>query len=344
MDKHEHFQKSVDDTRFRMIDVGEKAVTRRRAIASGSISMSRQTVEMILAGALPKGDVLALAEVAGILGAKKTPELLPLCHPLELDSVKMKIEPVVAENRVKVSSEVICHAKTGAEMEALMAVNSALLCIYDLTKGVDSALKLEAIELDYKEGGKSGVFDRTRSAQPNKSEQSTSVAPLVTPQYLAGLRTAVLTVSDRCSKGQAEDKTGPEIVRFLRARGAETVEHKCIADEAQPIANAVSSWAREYGFDLIITTGGTGLSTRDVTPDALLPLMTRRMNGFGERLRHLGSTKNAMSWLSRAEAGQIAKALVFMLPGSTGAVSDSIQIFDELLPHALQVKAGGHHG
>lgn len=355
MDKREVSLKSavnseISAAHFRMIDVGEKAITRRRAIASGSIVMSAETLNRIVEKTLPKGDVLALAEVAGVMAAKKTPELLPLCHPLNLDSVRVVLVPEnvassPSEGRVTATAEVVCHAKTGAEMEALMAVNAALLCVYDLTKALDSTLRLETIQLDYKEGGKSGVFDRKNA---HRGEPTLAKEPIVeqagSVSSLNGVRAAVLTTSDRCSAGEAEDKTGPRIVAFLRERGAERVEAKVVPDDPAVIRRTVEHWARELSVDLVITTGGTGMSPRDQTPDALLPLFERRLAGFGERLRQRGAEKNGMAWLSRADAGQIARALVFMIPGSQGAVSDALEILDEWLPHLFHVRGGGRHG
>lgn len=354
MDKPEVSLKSADKMEspspgFRMIDVGEKSVTRRRAIASGAIVMSAETLKRIIAKTLPKGDVLALAEVAGIVAAKKTPELLPLCHSLNLDSVRVMLTPqrgsdTNPEARVVATAEVICHAKTGAEMEALVAVNAALLCIYDLTKAIDSGLRLEAIQLDYKEGGKSGVFDRKGIHRGELAAKMAVPVEASLRANLSGLRAAVLTTSDRCANGLAQDRTGPTIVSFLRERGAEVVDSKIVADEPQDIRKAVEYWARELGLDLIITTGGTGLSPRDQTPDALQILFEKRLTGFGESLRQRGAEKNGMSWLSRADAGQVGNAFVFMLPGSSGAVSDALEILDAGLPHLFHVRRGGKHG
>ena len=142
--------------RFHMIDVGEKAPTHRRALARGRIQMNREAFEAIKHGKNPKGDVLAQAEVAGILAAKRTSELIPLCHPLPLDQVLVRFELVEEACSVIASCEASATAKTGVEMEALCGVSGALLAIYDLTKAVDAALTISDIHLSVKEGGKSG--------------------------------------------------------------------------------------------------------------------------------------------------------------------------------------------
>ena len=149
--------------RFRMIDVGRKRPTRRCAVACGTIHMNRAAFEAIQNETLPKGDVLALAEAAGIMGAKKTSDLLPMCHPLPLEQVTIQCELNELENSVTVYAQVIAFAKTGVEMEALSGVNTALLTLWDLTKGVDPNLAIEGVSLLVKMGGKSGVWEQVKS-------------------------------------------------------------------------------------------------------------------------------------------------------------------------------------
>lgn len=150
--------------RFHMIDVGEKPATRRRAVARGRIRMSRTAFDALRAGANPKGDVLAQAEVAGILAAKRTSELLPLCHPLALDRVRVSFELVPETCSVIASCEAAATARTGVEMEALQGVTGALLAVYDLSKAVDPVLTISDVHLGVKEGGKSGTWVHPGSA------------------------------------------------------------------------------------------------------------------------------------------------------------------------------------
>lgn len=144
----------------RMVDVSGKPVTRRVARASGRIRMSDEALAAIAGGELPKGDAFPVARLAGILAAKRTPELVPLCHPLALDTVVVEIEPDDARAWVTVRSEVVTTGRTGAEMEALTAVSAALLSIYDMAKSVDREMTIEAVRLDHKSGGASGEWDR----------------------------------------------------------------------------------------------------------------------------------------------------------------------------------------
>ncbi len=143
-----------------MVDVGGKPVTPRRACAEGRIHMQPATLRLIMQGAHAKGDVLGVARVAGIMAAKKTAELIPLCHNVPLSKVEIELEPRPAENAVYCRATAEASAQTGVEMEALIAVEIALLTIYDMCKAVDRGMTLDAIYLLEKSGGKSGVWRR----------------------------------------------------------------------------------------------------------------------------------------------------------------------------------------
>jgi cyclic pyranopterin phosphate synthase len=142
--------------RASMVDVGWKDETVREAVARGSVVMQRQTLELIKKGEMEKGDVLSVAQIAGIMGAKRTSELIPLCHPLPLDQVKVELEPDDKNNQVQITATARITAKTGVEMEALTAVSIAALTIYDMCKAVDRGIHIESIRLVRKQGGKSG--------------------------------------------------------------------------------------------------------------------------------------------------------------------------------------------
>ena len=143
-----------------MVDVGGKAFSRRFAIAEGWVRMRPSTLELILAGGHQKGDVLGIARVAGIMGAKRTADLIPLCHPLALTHIRLDLEPDVAGSRVICRARVETQGQTGVEMEALCAVQVALLTIYDMCKAVDRGMSIEAVRLVEKAGGKSGHWRR----------------------------------------------------------------------------------------------------------------------------------------------------------------------------------------
>ncbi len=157
MSKLTHFDESG---RVRMVDVSAKDVTTRIAIASGEIHMQPETLVYIQQGKLKKGDVLAVADVAAVMGAKKTPDLIPMCHPLMLSGIDVSFSDLEENCGLKVEVSVKCNGKTGVEMEALTAVSTALLTIYDMCKAVDKGMYITAIQLEEKQGGTSGSWVR----------------------------------------------------------------------------------------------------------------------------------------------------------------------------------------
>jgi cyclic pyranopterin phosphate synthase len=146
-----------------MVDVGEKNVTQREAIAEGRIFMHSSTLDLIIQGGHKKGDVLGIARVAGIMGAKKTPDLIPLSHPISITAVDLDLKPEPGKNSVYCKASVRCVGQTGVEMEALTAVQIALLTIYDMCKAVDRGMVMQEIGLLEKSGGKSGTWRKAAS-------------------------------------------------------------------------------------------------------------------------------------------------------------------------------------
>ena len=145
--------------RARMVDVGSKAVTSREAVAQGYVSIQPETARLIREGLMKKGDVLTVAQLAGIMGAKKTSELIPLCHPLPLDKVSVDLELDENRQRINITATASTSARTGVEMEALTAVSVAALTLYDMCKAVDRGIRIEGIRLVRKRGGQSGDID-----------------------------------------------------------------------------------------------------------------------------------------------------------------------------------------
>lgn len=141
-----------------MVDVSEKEITLREAIASGSVTMKPDTFRMIMNNEIVKGDVLGVAKIAGIMGAKKTGELIPMCHPLEITHVEVLFHPREEESTIGVESRVRVRGRTGVEMEALVAVSAAALTIYDMCKAVDKGMVISQVKLVRKSGGKSGTY------------------------------------------------------------------------------------------------------------------------------------------------------------------------------------------
>ena len=159
-EKFTHFDA---DGQAHMVDVGDKDITERIAVASGTIEMQAETLTMILEGGHKKGDVLGVARIAGIMGAKRTADLVPLCHPLPLTKVSIAFNPKPDSNSIHCSATAKTRGQTGVEMEALCAVQVALLTIYDMCKAVDRGMVIENIRLEEKSGGKSGHWRRADS-------------------------------------------------------------------------------------------------------------------------------------------------------------------------------------
>jgi cyclic pyranopterin phosphate synthase len=147
----------------RMVDVGEKKITRRVAIAEGFIALTPKAFSAVVNRQAKKGDVLTVAQIAGIGGAKRTADLIPLCHPMPISSVDVQLEPVVEGHRIRVVAKVVTDWRTGVEMEAMTAVSTALLTVYDVLKSIDKSMVIGPIQLLEKRGGKSGHFVRDAS-------------------------------------------------------------------------------------------------------------------------------------------------------------------------------------
>jgi cyclic pyranopterin monophosphate synthase len=149
-----------------MVDVGEKPITRRECVARGAVLMAQATLAAITEGRTPKGDVFAVARIAGLQAAKRTAEWIPLAHPLPLDAVEIELLPDPAGSRVTIEARICAHARTGVEMEALVAVAAAGLTVYDMCKAIDRGMSVEAVRLVSKRGGKSGEWTREDAAGP----------------------------------------------------------------------------------------------------------------------------------------------------------------------------------
>ena len=146
----------------RMVDVSEKAETERVATATATVLMAKETLDLVLKGTAKKGDVLSVARLAGIMGAKRTPDLIPLCHPLALQSVSVELTPDPARNAIDISATCKVTGRTGVEMEALTAASVAALTIYDMLKSADRGMLITDLKLAYKAGGKSGTYEAKR--------------------------------------------------------------------------------------------------------------------------------------------------------------------------------------
>ena len=299
-----------------MVDVSGKPGTLRVARASGCIVMQPATIELLLQEALPKGNVLTTAKLAGIMAAKNTAHLVPLCHQLNLSWADIAFD--VQKDRIVIVATVKTKESTGVEMEALTAVSVAALTIYDMCKAVDKTMEIGSITLEKKTGG--------------KSHQPEGYRP----------KTSILVMSDSISSGRGIDRSGQVLREGFEAAGCPVGEVRVIADDQEEIVSVIDEWTTG-GVELIITTGGTGLGPRDVTVDALLPRFSRQLPGIEQALFNWGQGKTKTAMLSRLAAGMIGSSMVICLPGSTGAVSDALEVLVPAIFHAFaMIKGEGH--
>ena len=305
-----------------MVDVGAKSTTARHAEAKAHLWCSADALEQLRSGRLAKGDGLAVARVAGIMAAKRTADLIPLCHPLALDQVEVELE---LTDGVDITARVASRGVTGVEMEALTAAAVAGLTVIDMIKAIDRGARLDQLRVTAKAGGASGGWRDGQSG---------------------GLPAAgVITVSDRVYAGTRPDRSGPVAVAAL-ARAGGSVHSQIVPDDIEAIRASVDQLIAA-GCAIIITSGGTGVGPRDVTPEALAGLISQPVPGLAEAIRAAGVAQLASAALGRGPAGLIERAgrrtLIVALPGAPGAVADAMAFLTPLLPHVMAQLAGGDH-
>ncbi len=302
-----------------MVDITHKTNTLRIAKAQAIVKVSKsETIEAIKKGIVPKGDVFAMSKAAGLLGVKKTPDLLPDCHPLPIEYTGIDYTIEGLEITVLVTVKTIY--KTGVEVEAMHGASVVALNMYDMLKPIDKGVEIHHIKLLEKKGGKSDYKDKFRR----------------------DLQAAVIVCSDTISEGKKEDKAGKAIIAKLETCEVGILDYTIIPDEIEVIQEKAKQY-QEQGVDLIIYTGGTGLSKRDVTPDALKPLLDRTIPGIEEAIRKYGQDRMPYAMLSRSIAGTIKNTLVLALPGSTNGAKESMEaIFPEVL-HVFRILKGARH-
>ncbi len=323
---------------FHMADVRRKRPTLRRAVAVGELRAGPVGFAALAGKTLPKGDALAMAEVAGLQGAKNAAQLMPLCHPLSLEYVDVRCVPVPERHAIRVYCETSLTAKTGVEMEALAGASAALLTLYDLTKPIEPALSIEAVRVLFKEGGKKGLWVHPAGMS---DDERMHYRPQSDPR-LDGESVAVITLSDRAAAGVYEDQSGALLEQRLQAMGAD-VHRQLLADGIEPLAAALREEAAR-GTPLVLCTGGTGFGPRDLAPEALAQVATRPVPGLAELFRSASSAHTPLAWLSRNTCALVGDGtLVLLLPGSPKAVAQGMEILGPLLPHALAMMRGLPH-
>jgi molybdenum cofactor biosynthesis protein MoaC len=300
-----------------MFDVGDKSETFRTAVAQAIVKVEPTTVALIREGKSPKGNIFDAAKISASMAAKRTWDLLPYCHPIPIDSIKVDVS--LNEQSIEVIVNVKNVAKTGVEMEALTGACIGALTIYDMLKPIDGALSIESVRLLDKRGGVKTFFEK----------------------FDKELKAAVLVMSD--SRTEKDDQSGKILIDRLVKNGISVVEYKVIPDEADLIESQLKRICDELKVDIIITSGGTGLGPRDVTPEATRKVMEKELTGVSEALRAYGQKRTPLSMLSRGVAGVRGTTVIVNLPGSAKAVSDSL---DSLFPgilHAYKMLLGYGH-
>ena len=302
-----------------MVDITHKSNTLRVATAQAIVKVSKQeTIDAINNKTVPKGDVFAMSKACGLLGVKNTPLILADCHPLPIEYTGVEYEINGLEITVKVTIKTIY--KTGVEVEAMHGASVVTLNMYDMLKPIDKGVEIHHIKLLEKKGGKSDFKDRFRK----------------------DLKAVVIVCSDTISAGQKEDKAGKAIIAKLEECGVEIMDYIIIPDEKDIIQEKAKHY-EQAGANIVVYTGGTGLSNRDVTPEALAPLLDRNIPGMEEAIRSYGQERTPYSMLSRSIVGTINETLVLGLPGSTNGAKESMDAIFPAALHVFQILRGGGH-
>ena len=301
-----------------MIDITHKSNTLRKASAQAILKVgSQETIDAIVNKTVPKGDVLEMAKTAGLFGVKKTSEMIPDCHPLPIEQTS--VEYAINGLEVEINIHVSTVYKTGVEVEAMHGASVIALTMYDMLKPIDKNIEIKNIKLLSKKGGKSDFKDKFRR----------------------DLKASVIVCSDTISKGQKEDRAGKAIITKLESYSVEVLNYEVIPDEVDEIKSKVEEY--KSTSDLIIFTGGTGLSSRDVTPEALENLLDRRIPGMEEAIRSYGQDRTPYSMMSRSVVGTIGNTLVLALPGSTNGAKESMDAIFPAALHVFRIMGGGRH-
>lgn len=301
-----------------MVNITHKNNTLRKTLAEAVLSVSSQeTIDAIVNNTVPKGNVFEMSKTAGLFAAKKTSDMIPDCHPLPIEFASIQFE--IKDLDVHITSEIHTIYKTGVEVEAMHSVSVVALTMYDMLKPIDKNIEIKNIRLIEKKGGKSDIKDSGE-----------------------GINASVIVCSDSIFAGKKEDKAGKAIISSLEKNNVTINDYVIIPDEILDIQNKIKSDV-ESGIGLIMITGGTGLSKRDVTPEAVRPLLDREILGVAEAIRSYGQLRTPYSMLSRSVAGMIGETLVIALPGSTKGAEESMDAVFPGILHIYKILNGGKH-
>jgi cyclic pyranopterin phosphate synthase len=303
-----------------MVDITHKIITQRTATAQAIVKVgSPATMQAILNKTVPKGDVLEVSRTAGLFAVKNTSNSIPDCHPMPIEFTGIEYE--LLEDSVLIKVTVKAIYRTGVEVEAMHGASIVALTMYDMLKPIDKQVEISTIKLLHKKGGKSdyGV----------KEDLDLSVA--------------VIVCSDSVSSGKKEDRAGKVISDKIKNLGLSVSSYSVIPDEVLDIQETVNKLCLA-NKDLVILTGGTGLSNRDVTPEAIIPMLDRRIPGIEEAIRSYGQDRTPYAMLSRSVVGFKGNTLIMALPGSTAGASESMDAVFPSILHLFKILNGFNHG
>jgi len=302
-----------------MVNITHKNNTLRKAIATAILTVSKQTtIDAIREKKVAKGDVFEFSRAAGLLGIKKTSDLIPDCHPLPIEFASIQHE--INGLSIVITVEVHTIYKTGVEVEAMHGASITALTMYDMLKPLDKGVEISTIRLVSKSGGKSDLKNDS----------------------ISNLRCAVIVCSDTVSAGKNEDGSGKKIIDKLSLLNVSVEIYKIIPDEVSAI-QSIAKELSEEGFQLVLFTGGTGLSPKDLTPDAISPLLDREIPGVMEAARNYGQQRTSFAMLSRGVAGFIKNTLLITLPGSPRGAEETMDAIFPAILHVFKVAEGKRH-
>ena len=303
-----------------MVDITHKIITQRTATAQAIVKVgSSGTMQAILNKTVPKGDVLEVSRTAGLFAVKNTSNSIPDCHPMPIEFTGIEYEFLDDSVLIKVTVKAIY--RTGVEVEAMHGASIVALTMYDMLKPIDKNVEISTIKLLHKKGGKSDYR--------NKEVQDLAVA--------------VMVCSDSVSSGRKEDRAGKVISDKIKSLGLAISSYSIIPDEVLDIQNTINKLCAQK-TDLLIITGGTGLSNRDVTPEAVIPLLDRRIPGIEEAIRSYGQDRTPYAMLSRSVVGFKGNTLIMALPGSTAGAGESMDAVFPSVLHLFEILNGFNHG